>query len=331
MPDTSMFWRNKKVLVTGGAGFIGSHLVQSLLDREATVRVVDSLENGSLENLSPSKGAMEHVQADLGNLDNCLAACAGMDAVMGLAAKVAGVAYNSSHPAEMFRANTKIGLNLLEATRKLDVERTLVVSSACVYRRNSTVPTPESEGFIDDPEPSNLGYGWAKRVLELQARMYSEEYGAKIAIVRPFNTYGPRDHFDPEYGHVIPSLIKKATEGQDPIIVWGDGTQTRSFIYVTDVVEGMLLALEKYAVADPVNIGTEEEVTVDSLARQIVDLAGTRAGLQFDITRPSGQPRRAPDVTKAREKLGFESKIRLHDGLKRTIDWYVSRRPTITA
>ena len=294
------------------------------------VKVVDSLENGSLENLTPSRGAMECVQADLGDLDNCIAACSGMDAVLGCAAKVAGVAYNSSHPAEMFRANTRIGLNLLEATRKLDVERTLVVSSACVYRRNSTVPTPESEGFIEDPEPSNLGYGWAKRVLELQARMYSEEYGVKIAIVRPFNTYGPRDHFDPEYGHVIPSLIKKATEGQDPIVVWGDGTQTRSFIYVTDVVEGMLLALEKYCIADPINIGSDEEVTVDRLARQIVDLAGTRASLQFDFKRPSGQPRRAPNLTKARQKLGFESKIRLQDGLKRTIDWYVARRPAIT-
>jgi GDP-L-fucose synthase len=325
-----MFWKNKKILVTGGAGFIGSHLVQALLDRGATVRVVDSLENGSLENLSLSEGVIEHVQADLSNFENCLAACAGMDAVFGCAAKVAGVAYNSSHPAEMFRANTRIGLNLLEATRKLDVERTLVVSSACVYRRNSTVPTPESEGFMEDPEPSNLGYGWAKRVLELQARMYSEEYGVKIAIVRPFNTYGPRDHFDPEYGHVIPSLIKKATEGQNPIVVWGDGTQTRSFIYVTDVVKGMLLALEKYPVADPVNIGNEEEVTVAKLARQIVDLSGTRASIQFDVTRPSGQPRRVPDVTKARQRLGFESKIRLHDGLKKTIDWYVSQRPAIT-
>jgi nucleoside-diphosphate-sugar epimerase len=319
-----MSWYGKKVLVTGGAGFIGSHTIRAVLNRGAGVRVADSLEISTPEDLGYSIEDVEFMKTDLRNPQECTKVCSGIDVVLNLAAKVAGVAYNSVHPAEMFTSNTVIGLNMLEAARKHDIERFLVVSSACVYRRNCSVPTPETEGFLEDPEPSNLGYGWAKRLLEVQGRTYFEEYGMKIAIVRPFNTYGPRDHFDIQYGHVIPSLIRKTIEGRNPLIVWGDGSQTRSFVYVTDVVEGMLSSVERYACADPVNIGNNEEISVGDLARLIVRLSGKDTNLQFDDTKPSGQPRRAPDLTKAREKLNFEASIRLKDGLKNTIDWYRS-------
>src|SRR6266581_7495664 len=230
MSAQNSFWEGKRVLVTGGAGFIGSHLVEALSQSNAELSVVDSFENGSQSYIESALGNVELIKGDLRDFDRCLDACKDVEIVLNLAAKVAGVAYNSKHPADMFRTNLKIGMNMLEAARLCEVERFLNVSSACVYRRDSPVPTTEDEAFVGDPEPSNLGYGWAKRVLELQARLYSQEYGMQVVNVRPFNSYGPRDHFDVEAGHVIPSLIKKITDGNNPLIVWGDGSQTRSFI-----------------------------------------------------------------------------------------------------
>ena len=321
-----MFWDQKNVLVTGGLGFIGSHLVDAVVERGASVTVADNFQNGTLSNVSNCEHRIKVVRANLGNPAECEELCSGIDIVLNLAAKVAGVAYNSIHPAEMFAQNVLIGFNMLEAARKHDVTRFLTVSSACVYRRDAIVPTPESEGFIGDPEPSNLGYGWAKRVIEVQSRTYADEYGVRIAIVRPFNTYGPRDHFDVQYGHVIPSLIRKALEQENPIVVWGNGTQTRSFVYVTDVVAGMLIATERFAVADPVNIGSDEEITIGDLVKQIIKLTGGQKQVRFDPTKPSGQPRRAPDLTKAKENLGFRASIHLNEGLRRAIDWYHSTR-----
>lgn len=313
------------MLVTGGAGFIGSHVVEALGSAGATVRVADSLTSGSIENLRSILPRIEWVEVNLLDPDGCVKACDGIEIVLNLAAKVAGVAYNSAHHADMFCTNVKIGMNMLEAARISDVERFLVVSSACVYSRDSTVPTPESEGFVNDPEPSNFGYGWGKRVLELQGRLYAQQYGMKTAIVRPFNTYGPRDHFDLEYGHVIPSLIKKVMDGDNPLVVWGDGKQTRSFVYVTDVVSGMIRAIEKYPVADPVNIGTEEEISIGDLTNLIVRLTRPTTDIVFDRSKPSGQQRRCPDLTKAKSSLGFEAGVRLSDGVEETIHWFRSR------
>jgi len=324
MSNDNSLWKEKRVLVTGGAGFIGSTLVESLVDVGANVSVIDSLENGRMENIAKVLNEIECAKGDLRDPAVCLRACKDIEVVFNLAAKVAGVAYNSRHPAEMFRTNVAIGMNMMEAARVSDVELFLNVSSACVYRRNSSVPTPESEGFVDEPEPSNLGYGWAKRVLELEGRLYAKEYGMTISTIRPFNSYGPRDHFDLESGHVIPSLVRKVVDGQNPITVWGDGSQTRSFIYVTDTVRGMLLAAESSEVAEPINIGNAEEISIGDLARLIISLAGKDTRIIFDKTKPSGQPRRRPDVQKASRLLGFEARVDLKEGLMRTIDWYRS-------
>jgi GDP-L-fucose synthase len=246
--------------------------------------------------------------------------------VFHLAANVAGVGYNSTHPGSILFDNATAGLNILEAAVRSDVERILLTSSACVYRRHCAIPTPESEGFLDDPEPSNLGYGWAKRFLEVQARCYVEEYPIKIALPRPYNAYGPRDDFEWETSHVIPALIRKVVEGHNPLEVWGDGSQTRSFLYVSDFVEGLILTMEHYAECDPVNIGSNEEVTIAELIELIIQLVGNETQIEFDLDKPGGQPRRIGDYSKAYEVLGFEPQVPLAEGLHHTIKWYQEHR-----
>lgn len=326
-PNPSL-WSDSVVLVTGGAGFIGSHLLEQLVRTGATVRIADSFESGSRKNFGEVKRKVQILRTDLLEQDNCTKACNGVDIVMNLAAKVAGVEYNSTHSSEMFLKNTRIGMNMLEAARLSDVKGFLCVSSACVYSRDATVPTPEKEGFLGDPEPSNLGYGWAKRVLEIQSKLYANQYGMKIAIVRPFNTYGPRDHFGSQYGHVIPSLITKVMNGESPLRVWGNGQQTRSFVFVTDVVRGMMLAVENFVTADPINIGSSEEISISELAHLIISIAKSSVGIVFDESKPQGQPRRCPDVRKAKTVIGFESKVPLMEGLRETIDWVEKHRDT---
>ncbi|MBI4551544.1 MAG: NAD-dependent epimerase/dehydratase family protein [Candidatus Latescibacteria bacterium] len=320
------FWTGRRTLVTGGTGFIGSHLVERLLDEGAAVRVVGRDPARLDQMIGRRAAAVEFLTGDLRVPDVAHRACQGMDAVFHLAGRIAGAGYNSAHPGTSFTDNVAIGLHLLDGAVRAGVERVLCVSSACVYRRHCTVPTPESEGFVDDPDEANFGYGWAKRALEVQARSYAKEYPIKVGIVRPYNAYGPRDNFDWETSHVIPALIRKVVEGQDPLIVWGDGSQSRSFLYVSDFVEGLLLALERYPVCDPVNIGTDEEIAVADLVRLIIELAGSRVRVQFDPTRPSGQPRRNGDFSRARTLLSFQPKVRLTEGLKTTIDWYLAQR-----
>jgi GDP-L-fucose synthase len=316
------FWSGKSVLVTGGAGFIGSHLVERLLGDGARVRVVgrnpERLRAAIGENISQ----VEFLAGDLLAPSFAEGACDGMEAVFHLAAQVAGIGYNSRHQGTIYTKNLLSGLNVIDAAARGGVERLLLVSSACVYPRDCSIPTPESEGFRDDPEPTNLGYGWAKRALEVQARCYAQEFPMKIAIARPYNAYGPRDDFAWETSHVIPALIRKAVEHHDPIIVWGDGTQTRSFLYVDDFVAGLLLALERYAVCDPVNIGTEEETTVGELVRMIIELSGSNSQTVLDTEQPHGQLRRVGDFSKTREKLRFVPTVSLREGLARTIQWY---------
>jgi GDP-L-fucose synthase len=266
------------------------------------------------------------MKVDLTNLEECREACEDRDIVFGLAARVAGIQYNQSHSADMFYVNSQIGLNMLEASRQADVERYLVVSSACVYPRDCSIPTPESEGFIVDPEPTNWGYGWAKRFLEVQAKAYASQYGMKIGIVRPYNTYGPRDHFSLEEAHVIPALIRRIVAGEDPLTVWGSGKQTRSFVYVTDLVRGMLLAVEKYSVPDAINVGSGEEVTIKELVQIISHEAGRKPVVLFDPTKPEGQLRRQPDLRKAKEILGFEHETSIEDGIRETVRWYLRER-----
>src|SRR3989338_3585211 len=312
------FWEGKKTLVTGGRGFIGSHLVELLAKEGAEVTVPIRSDTRYLGN----NKNIRLVYGDLQSMDFCSKVCKGKDIVMNLAADVGGIEYNIRHQGSIFRNNLSIFMNVLDASRINGVERFLAVSSACVYPRHCTIPTPEEEGFIDSPDPSNEGYGWAKRMEEFLSIAYSKEYGMNIAIARPYNAYGPRDNFDPNSGHVIPALIKRVMSGENPLIVWGSGEQTRSFLYAEDFARGLMIVTEKYCKADPVNIGSDEEVKIKDLANLIVKLSGKKTNIIFDDSKPSGQPRRSCSTKKLFEKTGFKTKVPLEEGVRRTIEWY---------
>ncbi|HAM34312.1 MAG TPA: GDP-fucose synthetase [Elusimicrobia bacterium] len=322
------FWDGKKVLVTGGTGFVGSHAVEELLRRSPRARITVADKVLRPENLPGLSREVKLVRADLRCYDDCLRVCRGQDVVLNLSARVAGVGYNQAHHGTMFRDNMLLSLNMLEAARVRGVERFLVVSSACVYARSCPIPMAEADGFLDRPERTNEGYGWAKRMAEFQAAAYRCEFGMKLAVVRPINAYGPRDHFDREDCHVIAALIRRVVGGENPIRVWGDGTQTRSFLYVEDFARGLLDVTQRYCECDPVNLGSDEEVTIRDLAGMIRDGAGSRASLLFDAGRPAGQPRRFCSTAKAREAAGFSARIGLAEGLRRTIAWYRARERT---
>ncbi len=317
------FWIEKKVVVTGGRGFIGSHLVDRLLREGATVRSADVASQ-----LPPPKVAAEFAsrvefqEADLCDPQSCNKICRGADIVMHLAAKIRGVGYNVKHHGEMFFSNALINLHMLEAARLAGVDRFLAVSTVGVYPKDCVVPTPEEDGFKGEPEASGYGYGWSKRLAEVQARCYAEEYGMRIAIVRPYNVYGPRMSFDPDTAPVISAQIMKVLNANGVLKVWGDGEQTRSFTYVSDEVEGMMLAVEKYPQADALNIGTSEEIKIKDLIALIVSLSGRSLKIEYDLTKPCGAARRCPDISKPMRLIGYEPKVRLGEGLRQTIDWY---------
>src|SRR3989344_5222681 len=268
------FWKNKKVLVTAGCGFIGSHLVESLLIHGSHVSVMDNLSNGTPKNLGPVLKGIDLVKQDCRDITKAQSACKGHDIVMNLAAKIAGIEFNTQYPGTMLSENLQIQTTMIEAARREEVSRFLMVSSAVVYPEHATIPTPESEGFDGFPDEPNKGYGWAKRVGELLGKYYKEEFGMNVAIVRPYNCYGPRDHFFPTPTHVVPSLIRRVVDGENPVVVWGSGNQTRAFLYVEDLVRGMMLATEKYAVADPVNLGSDEEISMKKLVETIIRVSG---------------------------------------------------------
>ncbi len=314
------FWHRKRVLVTGGTGFIGSYVAEILLKKGSDVSVTTLDDN--FENISGFKKDLKILRANLTDFKDAKRVTKSKDVVLNLASKVAGIQYNVNHPVEMFEDNISIAKNVISAAYQNNVGRLLIVSSACVYSSDSRVPNIEQEGFLGDPESTNLGYGWAKRVSELLGRFYFQEYGFKIAIARPFNAYGPRDNFDPRFSHVIPGIIKRVFDGENPLIVWGSGKQTRSFIYAEDFAKGLLRTVEKYCVSDPVNIGSSEEITIKDLAYLIARLSGKKLKIKFDRRKPDGQPRRMGSVKKAKTKLGFESKTSLKEGLERTIEWY---------
>lgn len=315
------FWKNKKVLVTGGSGFVGSFVVEQLLERGANIRI-SNFKNASLQNIDQVKNKIEIIEADLLDPDQAVAIGKDQEIIMNLAARVGGIEYNRLHPGIMFRDNILITSNMLDSAVKNNVERILIVSSACVYTRHCTIPTPEEEGFKDTPETTNDGYGWAKRMAEFQAIAYNREFGLKAAIARPYNCFGPRDHFDVKNGHVIAAIIKRIFDGEDPLTVWGTGKQSRAFLYVEDFARGLIEITEKYAVMDPVNLGSDEEIQIRDLVKLIVKLSGKNLKIQFDSSKPDGQPRRNGDYAKLREKIGFTPEYSLEEGLKKTIEYY---------
>lgn len=318
------FWKEKKVVVVGGAGFIGSFVVEKLVAQGAHVTVLDNLQNGSKENLKDVWSNIQFIKEDCTDIEKTKRVYRGKDIVMNLAARVGGIEYNRTHQATMMRDNLLLETAVLEAARLARVKRFLVVSSACVYPRNCSIPTLEEEGFLDEPEPTNGGYGWAKRMGEKLGTYYHEEFGMEVGIVRPYNCYGPRDHFDPKISHVIPALIKRVIEGEDPVKVWGSGNQTRAFLYVEDLAEGMILAAEKYPNADQINLGADEEISMKDLIKKICKITDRNPRVEFDISKPDGSPRRNSDNSKAKKKIQFYARTSLDSGLTKTIRWYIN-------
>lgn len=314
------FWDNLQVLVTGGAGFVGSHLVEQLIKKGSKIKIVGTKKNPERLKLFGDK--VEYIQTDLMKLENCIDVMKNVDIVFHLASIVAGIGYNIGHHADMYRLNSLLNFNVLEASRIENVERYQCTSSTCVYPRDTIIPTPETEGFVNDPEPTVIGYGWAKRTAEIQSKLYSKDYDMKISIVRPTNIYGPRDNFDPKISHVIPALIKKIMDATDDIIIWGSGNQTRSFIFVKDATRAMIELMERYTKSDPINIGTEEEVTIKNLVSLITSLCDKDLNLIFDKTKPEGQPRKFADISKIKKIINWKPEYSLENGLEETIKWY---------
>ena len=319
----SPFWSGRRVLVTGGAGFIGSHLTKRLVAAGASVRVADSLERGRKENLADIYGQIDFRQLDLASLDNCLAATAGMDVVMNLAARACGLEYSQTHHGEMLTYNTLLGLNVLEASRQNHVERVLVVSTSCVYPDEAVVPIRE-DAYTGVPERVNEGYALGKMAAEQQARYYAREYGMKIAIARPNNAYGAGDIWDGEKSHVIPALIKRVLDGEDPVVAWGSGQQSRAFVHVDDITRAFMLLTEHYACADPVNVGHERETSIADLLRLICQMTGRSPELRFDRSKPEGAPRKSLSAEKLRRVTGYEPDTPLDQGLKAMVAWYTT-------
>lgn len=315
------FWANKQVLVTGGTGFIGSHLVELLLEQHAKVRTTARLKGRNSSWLGSCKDRLEFVQGDLLDYDFCGSCCNGIDLVMHAAGKIAGLPYNAAHPAEMLSTNLKIDSNVIGAAAEAGVKRYLYISGVTVYPPGAPVPTPESQGLVDLPDPSVRGASWAKRIGELQAQFFAAEHGMEVAIARLCNVYGPRDDFADSTAHVIGSVIRDTFRHRRPTI-WGDGEQSRSYLYVADAVRGLMSVTEKYAEADPINIGSEEEIAIKDLVQLILALTQSDLQIAFQGTRPVGHKRRLSDTRKAQAKLGFRPEVSLKSGLERTIQWY---------
>ena len=326
----SDFWRGRAVAVTGGTGFIGSFVVERLLGRGATVRVPTRDRARVDRFLAEHRDRLDVVETDLATRDGARRAVDGVEVVLHLAATVGGIEYNMGHPASIFANNLGAFMTTIEAARQAEVERFLVTSSACVYPRHCSIPTPESEAFTGRPEPTNEGYGWAKRMEEFLGEAYAREYGMKVAIARPYNCYGPRDNFDPASSHVIPALIRRIWRDRErPLRPWGSGRQSRSFLYVDDFARGLLEVAEKHPVAEPLNLGADEETTVAELVEHLAviheEISGERFEVEFDTSRPEGQPRRRCDTRRAREAIDWKARWRLADGLKETVRWYVEQ------
>lgn len=306
------FWNNKKVLVTGGAGFLGSFLVEKLIN-ERKVNSEDIL-------------APRSSQYDLRKWENCKKVVKNKDIVIHLAARVGGIGFNQKYPATLFYDNAIMGIQMIEAARQENIEKFVALGTICAYPKYTSVPFKEEDLWNGYPEETNAPYGIAKKIMLVQSSAYREQYGFNSIFLLPVNLYGPRDNFDPKSSHVIPALIKKMIEAKKnnypEVIVWGTGKVSREFLYVNDAAEGIILATEKYNKSEPVNLGTNSEITIKKLAELIADLANYSGLIKWDLSKPDGQPRRCLDTTKAKKYFDFEAKTRLVDGLKQTIQWY---------
>lgn len=313
--STKNFWSERKICVTGGAGFLGSFIVEKLRQRGAKYIFIPTIENYDLVNLDDIQRMLDDAKPDM---------------IIHLAAQVGGIGANREHPADFFYDNLMMGVQLIHQAYLRKIEKFVALGTICAYPKFTPVPFKEDDLWGGYPEETNAPYGLAKKMLLVQSQAYRQQYGFNSIFLMPVNLYGPRDNFKPESSHVIPALIRKCLEARDAnaseVVVWGDGSPTREFLYVEDAAEGILLAAEKYNESDPVNLGSGYEISIKDLAELIARLTGFQGKLTWDKSKPNGQPRRALDVSRAEKLFGFRAKVNFEVGLKRTIDWYETQR-----
>ena len=317
---TDGFWAGRRVLVTGAGGLIGSWAAELLASYGACVTA--TVRPGSRPQIAPRPN-LTIASCDLESPEACSELTQGQHAVFSFAHSDGSAEFKRKHPASLFRRNISITLNLMEAGARHGIERMLITSSAEVYSGAVPVPAVEAAAFQHLEDTLGDGYSWSKRMSEMVAGLYAREYGFHLAIARPSNVYGPRDSFDPDRGRVIPVFIGRIFAGE-PITLWGDGRQIRTFLYVEDFVRGAVDLLERGAHGGAVNFAGTEEISIVELAELIGSLLGRPAALRYDRSKPTGVLRRVLDVTTARRTLQFEPRIRLEEGLRHTIDSFIS-------
>ena len=307
-----MNWNEKTVLVTGSKGFLGSFLVKEL------------------EKLCPKKIITpSSKELDLRDNSNCKKAVLDVDIVFHLAAHVGGIGLNKERPGDLFYDNLMMGTQLLHEAKNASVQKFIALGTVCSYPKFSQIPFLESSIWDGYPEETNAPYGLAKKMMLVQSQAYREQYNFKSIVVIPTNLYGPNDNFDPSSSHVIPALISKIDNAKKnnskSITLWGDGTPTRDFLYVEEASRGIILAADKYDDPLPINLSSEEEISIKQLADIISDLMKFDGKITWDTSKPNGQPRRCVSNKRAEEKLNFKPEISLKEGLRRTIECYTAQ------
>jgi len=318
-PDSKVFWRDKTVIVTGGGGFLGSFVVERLRERGAADIVAPRSRQYDLTQIGAIRQLLSDVVGgDQRKGENTI--------VLHLAARVGGIGANRLHPADFFYDNLMMGVQLMHESWKQGLGKFVALGTVCAYPKFTPVPFHEESLWNGYPEETNASYGLAKKMLLVQSQSYRQQYGFNSIFLLPVNLYGPRDNFDLETSHVIPALIHKCVEaearGQEQIVVWGDGSPTREFLYVEDAAEGIVLAAERYNDSAPINLGSAMEVSIRNLVHLIAELTGFSGEIVWDDSKPNGQPRRLLDTSRAEQAFGFRSSTDFETGLKRTVAWY---------
>ena len=307
--------KNKRIVVTGGSGFLGSHLVDRLRQCGCSSVFVPTHKEFDLTRSVAIERLFDEFRPQV---------------LIHGAAVVGGIGANRANPGRFFYENAMMGIQLIESARLHNVEKTVVLGTICAYPKFTPVPFREEDLWNGYPEETNAPYGLAKKMMLVQCQAYREQYGMNAVFLLPVNLYGPRDNFDLQSSHVIPALIRKCVEaiqaGREEIVLWGDGSPTREFLYVEDAVDGILLATKVYDKPDPVNLGSGMEISIRNLAAMIAEMTGFKGKIIWDTSQPNGQPRRCLAVSKAEQEFGFKAATPFEVGLRKTIDWYTASR-----